>query len=67
MRATNVAWIQYVRNSPHKKLFIFVYDYDTLLKYNNIDTIRAKRLFKELSFTEKELNDINWHIEYFGK
>lgn len=61
------SWVQYVRNSPHKKLYIFVYDYDTLIKYNDMDTVRARKLYKELSFTEEELNKINWQIEYYGE
>jgi hypothetical protein len=65
MRGPDDAWLRYIRNGSEKKLYLFVYDYDTLIKYDNMDTVRKKRLYvKKISFSEKELNDLNWQVEF---
>lgn len=42
----------------------FDYSIDTLLKYDDWEYIRTHRLYQRYSFTEEELNRINWIIEY---
>lgn len=58
-------WSNYIKNSKKKKIFFFFFDIDTLKKYNNMEFIRTHKLYtKKLGLTEKELDKINWQIEY---
>lgn len=57
-------WPFFIRNSNNKKLNVFIISIDTLLKYDDWEYIRTHRLYQRYSFTEEELNRINWIIEY---
>lgn len=59
------SWKRYVKESKYKKLFVFIYDYDTLKKYNNIDTVKQKRLYvKRYAYSYEDLESMNWTITY---
>jgi hypothetical protein len=59
------AWKWETRNSKNKKLNIFVFDLDTLRKYNDMEFIRLNKMYKRYEFTEKELNNSNWIIDIY--
>jgi hypothetical protein len=58
------AWPFLIKKSKNNKLNVFIFNYDTLLKYNDREYIRNHKLYKRYSLTEEELNQINWIIEY---
>jgi hypothetical protein len=58
------SWSFYINKSINNKLNIFIIDADTLLKYNCLDSIIIKNLYKKYSFTETELNKQRWLIDY---
>lgn len=58
------AWIFLIQNSNNKKLNVFIFDVDTVLKYNNLEYVRTHRLYKRYEFTEQELERMNWTVEY---
>lgn len=55
-------WPMYVRNSLNKKLNLFVYNVDTLMAYNSIDTLNAKKMYRRLEYSEQELDKLNWIV-----
>jgi len=55
-------WPMYVRNSLNKKLNLFVYNVDTLMAYNSIDTLNARKMYKRLEYAEQELDQLNWRV-----
>jgi hypothetical protein len=59
------AWKWETRNSKNKKLNIFVFDLDTLRKYNDMEFIRLNKMYKRYELTEKELNNSNWIIDIY--
>lgn len=61
---SNQGWTFVIQHSNNKKLNVFIVNVDTLLKYNDWEYIRNHRLYKSYSFTEEELNRMNWIIEY---
>jgi len=58
------AWPFLIKKSKNNKLNVFIFNNDTLLKYNDREYIRNHKLYKRYSLTEEELNEINWIIEY---
>jgi hypothetical protein len=65
MPGNNIAWSNYIQISKNKKLNVFVYDLDTLKKYQNMDSIRHKKLYiKRIKISEEELNQKNWIVTY---
>jgi len=58
------AWPFLIKKSKNNKLNVFIFNVDTVLKYNDWEYIRNHRLYKRYSFTEEELNRMNWIIEY---
>lgn len=59
-----MSWPSLIYRSNNKKLNVFIISIDTLLKYDDWEYIRTHRLYQRYSFTEEELNRINWIIEY---
>ena len=59
-----MSWPSLIYRSNNKKLNVFIISIDTLLKYDDWEYIRTHRLYQRYSFTEEELDRINWIIEY---
>ncbi len=59
-----MSWPSLIYRSNNKKLNVFIISIDTLLKYDDWEYIRTHRLYQRYSFTEEELNKMNWIIEY---
>ncbi len=57
-------WPFLIQRSNNNKLNVFIISIDTLLKYDDWEYIRTHRLYQRYSFTEEELDRINWIIEY---
>ena len=57
-------WPFLIQRSNNNKLNVFIISIDTLLKYDDWEYIRTHRLYQRYSFTEEELNRINWIVEY---
>ena len=58
------AWPFLIKRSKNNKLNIFIFNIDTLLKYNNWEYIRNQRLYKRYELSEEELNKSDWIVEY---
>lgn len=58
------AWPFLIKKSKNNKLNVFIFNVDTVLKYNDWEYIRNHRLYKRYSITEEELKRTNWTIEY---
>ena len=60
------AWHYDIEAGSEKKLFLYIFETDTLRKYEKIASMRdlmwMKKYFKSFSYSEKELNKINWNI-----
>lgn len=64
-------WSIIIEESKEKKLNLFVFKFDTLYKYKNqykINQLVKENLFDTLlSYSESELDSMNWVISYKGK
>ena len=60
------AWHNYIEEGKAKKLFLYVFDTDTLKKYNNVysmyELVSQHRFFKLLTYSENYLNKVNWQV-----
>jgi hypothetical protein len=57
----NITWEDYINNSFNKKLNLYVFDLDTLLKYENIDSTLKHPIYK-FEIPLKELEEKDWNI-----
>ena len=58
-------WSKYINRSTNEKLNLFIFDMDTIHKYENwCSIITNKRYVKRYSLTEKELDSMNWIVTY---
>jgi hypothetical protein len=55
-------WSFFISESANDKLNLFVYNIDSLKKYQSIDTLIKNRLYTRYSFTEKELEKTDWKV-----
>ena len=60
----NRAWSHFIRRSVNNKLNVFIFSTDTLKKYGCFEPIIERRLYTRYSFTEEELDEMGWVIEY---
>jgi hypothetical protein len=62
------AWHYYIEKGRPKKLFIYIFDTDTLRKYNGSysidDIVGEHKYLKSLSYSEKDLDKIDWKITF---
>ena len=62
------AWHDYIEKSKTKKVFIYLFETDTLKKYDGInsmdDMVNQHKYLKLFSYSEQELDRINWQIKY---
>jgi hypothetical protein len=57
----NITWNDYINHSFNKKLNLYVFDLDTLLKYENIDSTLKHPIYK-YEIPLKELEKKDWNI-----
>jgi hypothetical protein len=57
-----MGWSFFISESVNNKLNLFVYNIDSLKKYQSIDTLIKNRLYTRYSFAEKDLDRSNWEI-----
>ena len=57
-------WSHFIESSINKKLNVFIFATDTIEKYGGFEHIIAHRLYKRYEYTEKELDEMNWVVEY---
>ncbi|PTS94217.1 hypothetical protein DBR11_23865 [Pedobacter sp. HMWF019] len=55
-------WKRFITQSKNKKVNLFVYKMDSLRKYNSIDYLNEKRIYKRYSYTKEELEKCNWIV-----
>jgi hypothetical protein len=53
-----------IKKSVNKKLNLFFFNVDTLLKYNDLNYVYTKKLYTLYSFSEEELDSMNWIVNY---
>ena len=56
-------WPYFFERSKNKKVNLFIYNLELLKKYNHIDTLIKRKLYKRLEYSEKELNELDWTVE----
>lgn len=60
-------WVKEIENSKTKRLSIFIFNVDTLIKYENMDFILKSNLYEKFEYSISDLEKINWTINYFSK
>ncbi|MBL3656702.1 hypothetical protein [Fulvivirga sediminis] len=55
-------WSFFIADSKNQKLNLFVYSIDSLRKYQSVDTLIKKHIYTKHSFTEKELENMDWEV-----
>ena len=62
------AWHNYIDKNKTRKLFIYVFETDSLKKYDGIysmeDIVNKHKYLKLLCYSESDLNKINWQITF---
>jgi len=53
-------WPQFFERN--KKLNLFIYSIDSLEKYNSIDTLIKRKLYKKIAFSKNEIEKLNWIV-----
>lgn len=62
MKSGRNAWQASVESNSNKKLNLFVFNTDTLRKYNDMDYVLDNKLYSVYSFTLEELENMNWEV-----
>lgn len=57
-------WPFLIQASKNQKLNVFFIIVDTLVKYNDLEYISDHKLYKRFEYSEEELENLNWVIEY---
>ncbi len=64
----NNPWHQYIEEGKAKTLSLYVFEADTLKKYNNIysmdDLVNQQKYLKLLTYSEIELQKTNWKLNF---
>lgn len=55
-------WSFFIADSKNEKLNLFVYNIDSMGKYKSIDTLIRKQIYTRYSFTEQELDEMDWQV-----
>lgn len=55
-------WPFLIQRSKNKKLNLVIYSIDSLRKYQSIDTLIKKRIYKRSEFSEDELEKMGWSV-----
>lgn len=58
----NANWPRFFDKSLGKKLHLFIYNVDTLKRYNSIDFLKERRMYKRVDYSEEELEKLNWQV-----
>ncbi len=59
------AWPHYIRSSNSQKLYLFIFDIDTIIKYKDMDFVIKNALYvSRIGVTESDLESRNWKINY---
>lgn len=56
-------WKRLIKKSKNKKVHFFIFNADSIKAYNSIDELILKRKYEKLSFSEDELEKLNWIVE----
>jgi hypothetical protein len=56
-------WPFLIQRSKNKKLNLVIYSIDSLRKYQSIDTLIKKRIYKRSEFSEDELEKMGWSVK----
>lgn len=62
------AWHDYIDRGKTKKLFIYIFEVDTLKKYDGLNSmanmVDQHKYLNLFSYSEQDLNNINWKITF---
>ncbi|WP_125932407.1 hypothetical protein [Hymenobacter glacialis] len=61
------AWIIEIQTNRNRRLNLFIYKIDTVRKYHDMALINKKRLFKQISLTQEQLEINNWTVKISDK
>ena len=59
---TSKPWPQFFKRSKNDKLNLFIYNLDSLKRYNSIDTLIKKKIYKKLEYSQQELERLEWIV-----
>jgi hypothetical protein len=60
-------WIKEIENSKTKRLSIFLFNVDTLKKYEDLNFIIKNSLYEKFDYSISDLEKNNWIINYMEK
>lgn len=55
-------WSQFFKRNKTNKLNLFIYNIDSLKKYDSIDTLIKRKIYKNLKYSEQQLKKLNWIV-----
>ena len=59
------AWHDYIQEGHDKKLYLYIFETNTLKEYKNNsiqELVRIKKYFKSYTYSESDLDKINWTV-----
>jgi len=59
------AWHNYIQEGHDKKLYLYIFETNTLKEYKNNsiqELVRIKKYFKSYAYSESDLDKINWTV-----
>lgn len=62
MRSGKNGWLFAIKGSKNNRLNLVIYDIDSIKKYNCMDSLIQKGIYNSFSFSEEELDSMNWKI-----
>ncbi|MGZ3813126.1 MAG: hypothetical protein ACXVB0_17585 [Mucilaginibacter sp.] len=62
------AWHDYIEEGKTKRLFLYIFSTDTLIKYNHTlsidDLVHQGKYLQLVNYSEKDLDKANWKLEF---
>jgi hypothetical protein len=59
----NTTWKSIIDRSYNKKLNLYIFKWDSLIKYRSMDSLYFKKNYKKLEITRDLLDSLHWIVE----
>ncbi|TKC06369.1 hypothetical protein [Pedobacter frigoris] len=56
-------WYRILNQGPKNKLYLFVFNQDSIKKYRNIEELAKRKQYDIVEYTEKQLEDLDWKVK----
>jgi len=60
-------WKRFIDESPRKRLSIFIYQTDSIRKYESIDSLKFKGLYNRIDYSVSDLEKLGYEIHICDK